>query len=420
MQVHRRLLDTDPQYAAARQEVEDFTFEYSREPSARRGMVVLIPVVVHIVWNTEVQDISEEQVHSQLQVLNSDFRGLNPDIIDVPLVWQPVTADPRIEFALATIDPDGNPTTGITRTHTEVAAFGADDQVKFAVSGGADAWPAQSYLNVWVCQLGGGLLGYAQFPGGPLATDGVVITHSGFGTLGSAAAPFDGGRTATHEVGHWLNLRHIWGDDGDGCSGVDFVADTPNQAGPNFGAPMFPTTSCDNGPDGDMFMNYMDYTDDAAMFMFTVGQAERMDACLAVARASLVTVPDLPQEPDLPHVPAEPPPAGGGGPAAEPPPELFRRWVHVREEDRNGVRVYRPVDHPIPPARGREGIEFRPDGTYIGYAIGPTDAPAGTAGQWWCDAPDHVRISQPDHVDTSYLILDVDDRILRLRPQAGA
>jgi hypothetical protein len=130
-------------------------------------------------------------------------------------------------------------------------------------------------------------LGYAQFPGGPKATDGVVILNTAFGTEGTATAPFNLGRTVTHEVGHWLNLRHIWGDTLD-CSGGDRVADTPNCAGPNFGQPKFPTVSCGNAPHGDMFMNYMDYVDDAAMFMFTAGQVSRMSACLAGPRKSLV------------------------------------------------------------------------------------------------------------------------------------
>ncbi len=140
-----------------------------------------------------------------------------------------------------------------------------------------------------MCQLTGGLLGYAQFPGGPAATDGVVALHSAFGTTGTAAAPFNLGRTTTHEVGHWLNLRHIWGDDGNGCSGSDFVADTPNQGGPNYGTPTFPRVSCDNGPNGDMFMNYMDYVDDAAMVMFSTGQVTRMQATLDGLRSTIGT-----------------------------------------------------------------------------------------------------------------------------------
>jgi hypothetical protein len=138
-----------------------------------------------------------------------------------------------------------------------------------------------------VCALTGGLLGYAQFPGGPLATDGVVINFQAFGTSGTAQAPFNKGRTATHEVGHYFNLRHIWGDTPD-CSGSDMVADTPNCAGPNFGRPGFPTITCNNGPNGDMFMNYMDYTDDAAMFMFTTQQVVRMRTTLETVRRGLM------------------------------------------------------------------------------------------------------------------------------------
>ncbi|MBB4956660.1 zinc metalloprotease [Micromonospora polyrhachis] len=288
MPVHRRLLDTLPGYATSRAEVEDFTFRECRHRPEGRIEVVHIPTVVHVVWSDPAQNITDEQVQSQLAVLNADFRRTNPDVTAVPPVWQSAPADARIEFALATTDPAGSPTTGITRTRTATAGFDTDDAVKSSTTGGADPWPTSSYLNIWVCQLNGGVLGYAQFPGGPEPTDGVVVLHSCFGTTGTATAPFDGGRTATHEVGHWLNLRHIWGDDGEGCNGDDFVADTPNQGGPNYGKPNWPTVSCDNGPDGDMFMNFMDYVDDNAMVMFTSGQTARMAACLAGPRASLV------------------------------------------------------------------------------------------------------------------------------------
>jgi hypothetical protein len=149
-----------------------------------------------------------------------------------------------------------------------------------------DPWPTDRYLNLWVCNLGSNLLGYAQFPGGPAATDGVVILYAAFGTQGTATAPFNKGRTATHEVGHYLNLRHIWGDRND-CTGNDFVTDTPPAGAANFGKPKFPHITCNNGPDGDMFMNYMDYVDDAAMVMFTTGQVARMNATLAGPRKKL-------------------------------------------------------------------------------------------------------------------------------------
>jgi transposase len=194
--------------------------------------------------------------------------------------------DANIQFALASEDPDGGTTTGITRTRTEQTAFGVDDAVKSAATGGVDPWPSDRYLNIWVCNLADGLLGYAQFPGGPPETDGVVILNTAFGTTGTATAPFNRGRTATHEVGHFLNLRHIWGDDFL-CAASDLAADTPNAAGPNFGKPNFPHVSCNNGPNGDMFMNYMDYVDDDSMFMFTPQQVARMLATLEGPRSML-------------------------------------------------------------------------------------------------------------------------------------
>jgi pregnancy-associated plasma protein-A/repeat uncharacterized protein DUF346 len=290
MDVHRRLLSEVEGYAEARDRIENqaLAYELGDAVAARTG-VVRIPVVVHVVWNTAVQNISDAQIQSQIAVLNRDFRRLNPDRSQVPTVWQSLVADAQIEFFLATTDPGGATTTGITRTNTSATSFIGDDRVKSSATGGANPWPSNRYLNMWVCQLGGGLLGYAQFPGGPAATDGVVITHTGFGTTGTAAPPFHLGRSATHEIGHWLNLNHIWGDDGTGCTGTDNVADTPNQAGSNFGCPGFPHVTCSNGPNGDMFMNYMDYVDDHCMVMFTNGQSDRMTACLDGPRASFLT-----------------------------------------------------------------------------------------------------------------------------------
>ncbi len=187
---------------------------------------------------------------------------------------------------MATKDPQGKPTKGITRTQTTQASFADDDGVKSSASGGADGWPSDKYLNLWVCALGGGLLGYAQFPGGPPQTDGVVILYTAFGTTGTATAPFNLGRTATHEIGHWLNLHHIWGDT-QHCEGTDFVNDTPNAQMPNFGKPKFPHVTCSNGPNGDMFMNYMDYVDDDTMVMFTSGQVARMNAALDGPRSAI-------------------------------------------------------------------------------------------------------------------------------------
>ncbi len=288
--VHQRLLRESPEYMAARNASENAFFLFAnRLRAGSRTGVTVIPVVVHVVHHDATQDISDAQVRSQIAVLNEDFRKANADVASTPAPFAPLAADARIEFALATTDPSGNPTSGITRTSTTVDGFTDDDKVKRNATGGHDAWPSDKYLNLWCCRLAGGLLGYAQFPGGPAGTDGVVIRDTAFGNTGTARAPFNLGRTATHEIGHWLNLRHIWGDDGNGCSGDDFVADTPNCAGSNGGVPAFPHITCNNGPNGDMFMNYMDYTDDRGMFMFTAGQVLRMQASLDNDRPTIGT-----------------------------------------------------------------------------------------------------------------------------------
>ena len=275
MQVHFRLLEMDPGFRARQSALEQATARRMAMAPAK-WKVVTIPTVVHVVHHTSAENISVAQVKSQITVLNRDYRKKNPDRTKVPPVWTGLAADVGVKFKLVKI----------TRTHTTRTSFGDDDSVKSAARGGAAPWPTSKYLNVWVCTLGGGLLGYAQFPGGPAKTDGVVILHTAFGTTGVAADPFNLGRTATHEIGHFLNLHHIWGDTND-CSGSDEVSDTPKAQAPNYGKPDFPHISCNNGPNGDMFMDYMDYVDDAAMFMFTQGQAARMNATLAGPRKKL-------------------------------------------------------------------------------------------------------------------------------------
>ncbi|PFV86276.1 zinc metalloprotease [Bacillus thuringiensis] len=297
--LHHKLLQESEQYKNARVEIESMTNEYLNSARVQEERpVVKIPVVVHVVWNTEEQNISEEQVHSQIDVLNLDFRAANPDIANVPSVFKDSVSDARVEFFLATKDPNGNQTNGIARTHTTKKSFPyLDDSVKSKNTGGADAWPSDTYLNLWVCpqildEDGEEILGYAQFPGGLSETDGVVIAYTCFGSTGTATKPYHLGRTATHEVGHWFNLYHIWGDDQrspNTCSGSDKVDDTPNQGKPNYERPTFPHTSCNNGPNGDMFMNFMDYVYDDTMFMFTKGQVDRIDACLAGPRSSFLT-----------------------------------------------------------------------------------------------------------------------------------
>jgi hypothetical protein len=277
MAAHMALLERYPAFRTRQQRLEG-------ETARRRAIGFLaaelklakIKVAVHVVYKEPSQNVSDAQINSQIKVLNLDFRAKNTDRKKTPSVWNGLVADSQVEFTLYKV----------TRTQTTRSSFGTDDGVKRASSGGVAPLNPSRYLNIWVCPLEGGLLGYAQFPGGPKSTDGVVINYRAFGTTGTAQAPFNKGRTATHEVGHYLNLRHIWGDTED-CTGSDLVADTPNCAGPNFEKPTFPKVSCNNGPNGDMFMNYMDYVDDTAMFMFTPQQVARMRTALDGPRKGL-------------------------------------------------------------------------------------------------------------------------------------
>ncbi len=289
---HEILMETDPDYRQQRLSIEMASREYETDPARARAVfpIITIPVVIHVVYNNNAQNISDAQIESQIRILNEDYRMQNADRSEIPEPFKPVAADAKIEFKLAVRAPDGQTTNGITRTFTRETSFDYRfETVKFNSTGGKDAWPRDKYLNMWICNLSGGLLGYAQFPGGSAATDGVVMDYQYFGDIGTATSPFDKGRTTTHEVGHWLNLRHIWGDDNGACTGSDQVDDTPNQADANFGRPTFPHITCNNGPHGDMFMNYMDYTDDAGMFMFSADQVARMWATLDGPRASIKT-----------------------------------------------------------------------------------------------------------------------------------
>jgi len=298
MEVLERLQKEDPFLQSRMAEIEAFTQNYTLVQTEAVAGVITIPVVVHVVYNGSTQNISAAQINSQIAVLNDDFRRMNADAANTPNDFVGVATDVEIQFCLASVDPSGNPTSGITRTSTTVSSFGTNDAVKTSSTGGVNAWPSSSYLNIWVCNIGGGILGYAQFPGGPASTDGVVCGYQYFGTTGTAVSPFNLGRTATHEVGHWLNLRHIWGDGG--CSFDDFVNDTPLAGGPNYtGSPCTypgPNSCGGKGRNSandlpDMFQNYMDYSDDGCMNLFTDGQKSRMRALFDVggARASLLS-----------------------------------------------------------------------------------------------------------------------------------
>lgn len=268
-----------------------------------------IPVIVHVIHNGESvgsgSNISQAQINSQIDVLNEDYSRTNADAANTPTPFAAVAANCEIHFCLAAVDPQGVTLAqpGIHRVNRNTAGFNSppygnttyiDNTIKTATS-----WDPTRYMNIWVLDLGSNLLGYAQFPsnsglsglntnGGATNMDGVVIGYPYFGRVGNLSAPYDLGRTATHEVGHWLGLRHI---DGDSNCGTDYVGDTPTQQTLNYGCPNYPHVTCNNGPNGDMFMNYMDYVDDGCMNTFTAGQKARMVTVMtnATLRASLNT-----------------------------------------------------------------------------------------------------------------------------------
>ena len=407
VQNYFRQVDFYPDLRRNQAVLEGMTLASARAGGAvRRQLPAEIPVVVHILYRAEADDLSDEQVATQIAVLNEDYAAANEDLKNVPPVFTDRVGNPGLRFALATVDPTGAATSGITRRKITTAAFGVDDRMKAESTGGTDPWDATRYLNIWVCRLSGGVLGYAQFPGGPPQTDGVVILTSAFGRGGSAAAPFDLGRTTTHEVGHYLNLSHIWGEARvPTCTDTDSVDDTPNQWGPNFGKPRFPSASCENVPDGDLFMNYMDYVDDDTMVMFTDGQVARMHAALEFARPDLGRPADVPDDPPALRVPE------GAAPAPGVVKDLTdRTWLRSQEEETGDVRVYRPADHPFPPARGREGLTFHSDGRFDYRAPGRGGTETGT----WHDSGDEVRADIAGQVIRLY-VTEVGDDVLRLR-----
>lgn len=261
--------------------------------SAVGGNVITIPTVVHIVYRDATQNLPDAQIFSQMDVLNADFRRMNADTLLTRPEFDSVASDFEVEFCLATTDPQGNPTTGITRTSTNggqlLGWFGPQDDVKSSSTGGIDPWPTDQYLNIWVCDLLPILAGYAQFPGEDPATDGVVVGFSFFGTFGTVTPPFNKGRTTTHEIGHWLGLRHIWGD-GD-CSMDDFVDDTPIADAANQGGCLNLLNTCTDSPFdyNDQVENYMDYSNDSCMNMFSEGQKARAWSFLNTDRLSLFT-----------------------------------------------------------------------------------------------------------------------------------
>jgi len=291
--ITKHMMEKYPEYKSAREKVNMQTEKWIKDhPNHNEKSIITIPVVVHVVWKTSTQNISDTQIQSQIDALNQDYRRTNIDVVNTPSVWQGIAADCEIQFCLAITDPNGQPTNGINRVETTHGQFGMDNDIHTSSAGGADDWPNNDYLNIWVCNLGSGLLGYATPPSNWIGDgDGLVIGYNYFGTIGTLQAPYNKGRTATHEIGHWLNLDHIWGGGwgSSGCNSDDDVTDTPNQEEENYNCPGFPHNASACGtPNGDMFMNYMDYTNDACMNLFTNGQKTRMLAAINQYRPNML------------------------------------------------------------------------------------------------------------------------------------
>jgi hypothetical protein len=257
-------MKADPTLALRMNKIEAFTQKAMLSGRLVNGKVE-IPVVVNVLYKTAAENITDAQIQSQIDVLNADFNATNSDFSNTPALFSGVAANVGITFVLETIN----------RKSTTKTSWGTRDAMKKTKQGGLDPTSPTTKLNMWACTIGGGILGYAQFPGGSTATDGVVVDSKYFGLSGSGAYPYNLGRTATHEVGHWMNLRHIWGD---ATCGSDLVSDTPTHNTANYGVPEYPHYSTCAGTPVEMTMNYMDYTDDRGMYMFSNGQKSRMDA----------------------------------------------------------------------------------------------------------------------------------------------
>jgi len=220
-----------------------------------------IPVIFHVIYRTESENISDAQINSQIAALNEDFNLKNPGRNSIPGEFQSVESNIGVNFVLDRV---------VRVLNNKKRSWRPDDSMKFSSQGGSDAISPEYYLNIWVVNNmpynGGNILGYAQFPGGDWATDGIVLDYRFTGNTS-----YSTGRTATHEIGHWMNLRHIWGDGG--CSQDDFVADTPDSDRYNSGCPTYPIVHCGSN---DMTMNFMDYSNDPCLNMFTIGQKDRM------------------------------------------------------------------------------------------------------------------------------------------------
>ena len=273
-EVLKENLKNNPELAGKMEQIEAYTSDAIANGRIVDGKIQ-IPVVFNVLYRTAAENVSLAQLQSQIDVLNKDFNALNSDFNTTNNPYSSIKANVEISFVLDQV----------IRKSTTKSSWGTNDAMKKTSTGGLAPTSPTTKLNYWVCTIGGGILGYAQFPGGSSSTDGVVCDGKYTGNTGTASFPFNLGRTATHEVGHWMNLRHIWGD---ATCGSDLVSDTPTHDSPNGGVPAVGLRSTCSGTPLEMYMNYMDYTDDRGMYMFSNGQKSRMAAVFLVggSRAS--------------------------------------------------------------------------------------------------------------------------------------